>query len=53
MFDGGGVPSDHYITQVDNGTQFETPGHTYSFDIIYNTTLVVSEHFSPQLCRIQ
>ncbi|CAI8023840.1 hypothetical protein GBAR_LOCUS13914 [Geodia barretti] len=42
MFDGGGVPIDHYIIQVDNGTQFETPGPTYSFDIMYNTTLSVN-----------
>ena len=40
MFDGGGVPIDHYIIQVDNGTQFETPGPTYS--IMYNTTLSVN-----------
>ena len=42
MFDGGGVPIDHYIIQVDNGTQLETPGPTYSFDIVYNTTLSVN-----------
>ena len=42
MFDGGGVPIDHYIIQVDNGTQLETPGPTYSFDIMYNTTLSVN-----------
>ena len=42
MFDGGGVPIDHYIIQVDNGTQLETPGPTYSFDITYNTTLSVN-----------
>ena len=42
MFAGGGVPIDHYIIQVDNGTQFETPGPTYSFDIMYNTTLSVN-----------
>ena len=53
MFDGGGVPIHHYIIQVDNGTQFETPGLTYSFDIMYNTTLTVSEHLSQKLCRIQ
>ena len=41
MFDGGGVPIDHYIIQVDNGTQLETPGPTYSFNIMYNTTLSV------------
>jgi hypothetical protein len=39
MFDGGGVPIDHYMIQVDNGTQFETPGPTYSFD---NTTVSVN-----------
>ena len=39
---GGGVPIDHYIIQVDNGTQLETPGPTYSFDIMYNTTLSVN-----------
>ncbi|CAI8025392.1 hypothetical protein GBAR_LOCUS14674, partial [Geodia barretti] len=42
IFDGGGVPIDHYIIQVDNGTQLETPGPTYSFDIMYNTTLSVN-----------
>ena len=42
MFDGGGVPVDHYIIQVDNGTQLETAGPTYSFDIMYNTTLSVN-----------
>ena len=42
MFDGGGVPIDHYIIQVDNGTQFHTAGPTYSFDIKYNTTLSVN-----------
>ncbi|CAI7990408.1 hypothetical protein GBAR_LOCUS478, partial [Geodia barretti] len=42
MFDGGGVPIDHYIIKVDNGTQLETPGPTYSFDIMYNTTLSVN-----------
>ena len=42
MFDGGGVPIDHYIIQVDNGTQLEAPGPTYSFDIMYNTTLSVN-----------
>ncbi|CAI8056295.1 hypothetical protein GBAR_LOCUS30668 [Geodia barretti] len=42
MFDGGGVPIDHYIIQMVNGTQFETPGPTYSFDIMYNTTLSVN-----------
>ena len=42
MFDGGGVLIDHYIIQVDNGTQLETPGPTYSFDIMYNTTLSVN-----------
>ncbi|CAI8026939.1 hypothetical protein GBAR_LOCUS15431 [Geodia barretti] len=42
MFDGGGVPIDHYIIQVDNGTQLETTGPTYSFDIMYNTTLSVN-----------
>ena len=42
MFDGEGVPIDHYIIQVDNGTQLETAGPTYSFDIMYNTTLSVN-----------
>ena len=42
MFDGGGVPIDHYIIQVDNGTQLETAGPTYSFGIMYNTTLSVN-----------
>ena len=42
MFDGGGAPVDHYIIQVDNGTQLETAGLTYSLDIMYNTTLSVN-----------
>ena len=42
MFDGGGVPIDHYIIQLDNGTQLETPDPTHSFDIVYNTTLSVT-----------
>ena len=33
MFYGGGVPIDHYIIQVGDGIQLETPGPTYSFDI--------------------
>ena len=44
MFYGGGVPIDHYIIQVEDGTQLETPGPTYSFDIMYNTSL------SPIMC---
>ena len=39
MFGGGGVPIDHYIIQLDNGTQLETPDPTHSFDIMYNTTV--------------
>ena len=42
MFDGGGVPIDHYIIQLDNGTQLETPDPTHSFDIMYNTRLSVN-----------
>ena len=42
MFDGGGVPIDHYIIQLDNGTELETPDPTHSFDIMYNTTLSVN-----------
>ena len=42
MFDGGGVPIDHYIIQVDNSTQLETPGPTYSVDVMYNETLSVN-----------
>ena len=42
MFDGGGVPIDYYIIQVDNGTLLQTTGPTYSFDIMYNTTLSVN-----------
>ena len=42
MFDGGGVPIDDYIMQLDNGTQLETPDPTHSFDIMYNTTLSVN-----------
>ena len=48
MFDGGGVPIDHYIIQLDNGTQLETPDPTHSFDIMYNTTLPVN--ISAQNC---
>ena len=39
MFDGGGVPIDHYIIQL---TQLETLDPTHRFDIIYNTTLSVN-----------
>ena len=39
MFDGGGVPIDHYIIQLDNGTQLETPDPTHSFDIMDNNPL--------------
>ena len=42
MFYGGGVPIDHYIIQVEDGTQLETPGPTYIFDIMYNTSLSVN-----------
>ena len=41
-FYGGGVPIDHYIIQVEDGTQLETLGPTYSFDIMYNTSLSVN-----------
>ena len=42
MFYGGGVPIDHYTIQVEDGTVLETPGPTYSFDIMYNTSLSVN-----------
>ena len=42
MFDGGGVRIDHYIIQLDNGTQLETSDPTHSYDIMYNTTLSVN-----------
>ena len=42
MFDGGGIVIDHYIIQLDNGTQLQTTSPTYSFDIMYNTTLSVN-----------
>ena len=42
MFYGGGVPIDQYIIQVEDGTVLETPGPTYSFDIMYNTSLSVN-----------
>ena len=42
MFGGGGVPIDHYIIQVDNNTELETTGPTYSFNISYHTTLLVT-----------
>ena len=38
----GGVPIDHYIIQVEDGTVLESPGPTYSFDIMYNTSLSVN-----------
>ena len=38
----GGVPIDHYIIQVEDGRALETPGPTYSFDIMYNTSLSVN-----------
>ena len=42
MFDGGGVPIDHYIIQVDNNTQLETTDLTYSVDVMYNDSLFVN-----------
>ena len=36
MFDGGEVPIDHYIIQLDNGTQLETTDPTHRFDIMYS-----------------
>ena len=42
MFYGGRVLIDHYIIQVEDGTVLETPGPTYSFDIMYNTSLAVN-----------
>ena len=48
MFDGGGVPIDHYIIQVDNNTQLETTDLTYSVDVMYNDTLIVN--ISPHNC---
>ena len=42
MFYGGGVPIDHYIIQVEDGTVLETLGPTYSFDIMYTTSLSVN-----------
>ena len=42
MFDGGGVPIDHYIIEMGNNTQLETPGPTYSVDVMYNETLTVN-----------
>ena len=39
MFDGGRVPIDYYMVQIDNGTQFKTSDPMYSFDISYNTTV--------------
>ena len=42
MFDGGGVPIDHYIIQVDNNTQLETTDLTYSVDVMYNDTQFVN-----------
>ena len=42
MFYGGGVPIDHYIIQVEDETVLETLGSTYSYDIMYNTSLSVN-----------
>ena len=42
MFYEGGVPIDRYIIQVEDGTVLETPGPTYSFDIMHNTSLSVN-----------
>ena len=42
MFYGGGVPIDHYTIQVEDRIVLETPGPTYSFDIMYNTSLSVN-----------
>ena len=42
MFYGGGVPINHYIIQVEEGTQLEIPGPTYSYDIMHNTSLSVN-----------
>ena len=42
MFDGGGVPIDYYIIKVGTNTQLETPGPTYSVDVMYNETLTVN-----------
>ena len=39
MFDGGGVPIDHYIIQVDNNTQLETTDLTCSVDVMYSLDL--------------
>ena len=37
-----GSAADHYIIQVEDGTVLETPGPTYSYDIMYNTSLSVN-----------
>ena len=44
MFYGGEVPIDHYtLFKWRTGhRQLETPGPTYSFDIMYNTSLSVN-----------
>lgn len=42
MFDSGGVPIDHYIIAMDNGTWFETTSNTYGLNMPHNTTLAVN-----------
>ena len=42
MFDGGGVQTDHYNLQLDNGTLLRTAGPTYSVDVANNVTVFMS-----------
>ena len=42
MFDGGGVPIDHYIIQEDNGTLLNTTSPTYSVHVAYNVKYLMN-----------
>ena len=42
MFDGGGVPIDHYIIQEDNGTLLITTDPTYSAHVAYNVSVFMN-----------
>ena len=42
MFDGGGVPIDHYMIEDDNGTLLNTTDPTYRIDVDYNVTVLMN-----------
>ena len=42
MFDGGGVPIDHYIIELDNDTLLNTTGPTYSVHVAYNVSVFMN-----------